>query len=407
MTALKTINLKGLSSEEREQRLFGALDAVRTGQSVQVTLEFNPLPLAYSLKAGGEFRIAYLKQGPEEWSLELTRIAQPADKREQLKELLRMVRQGSLSEQGRQQARDLLRVLDAATLGLLEKDLVREGMTQAEIRDHLRDLHREVLGGSLASRRLEGSEPHPVLTLLEEHQAILAALNALEEVVRGLEAASSFETARAELVRLHRVTALLLEAESHHRREEQVIFPRLERLGVLESPALMREDHQRFRRRKQRLRELAEQALEPRGLDFGIWRCEVADQGELLVRELSSHILKEDNVLYRTALESFSAADWEQVRRESDAIGYCRFAAEGQVEPRAVELDMRSVPLLQRQARILSAWKQLPAGGVLRLTNDREPRPLYYLFQATQRGGFEWKYEKEGPEEWIAAIRKR
>jgi len=46
-----------------------------------VSLEFNPLPLAYALKAGGEFRVDYLKEGPEEWLLELTRTAQPAEKR--------------------------------------------------------------------------------------------------------------------------------------------------------------------------------------------------------------------------------------------------------------------------------------------------------------------------------------
>ncbi|OHD74208.1 MAG: hypothetical protein A2V99_11220 [Spirochaetes bacterium RBG_16_67_19] len=72
-----------------------------------------------------------------------------------------------------------------------------------------------------------------------------------------------------------------------------------------------------------------------------------------------------------------------------------------------MELDMRAVPLLQRQARIMSAWRDLPAGAELRLINDREPKPLYYLFQATQRGRFEWRYEKEGPEEWIAVLRKR
>jgi uncharacterized protein (DUF2249 family) len=55
----------------------------------------------------------------------------------------------------------------------------------------------------------------------------------------------------------------------------------------------------------------------------------------------------------------------------------------------------------------MSAWKQMPVGALLRLINDREPRPLYYLFQATQRGRFEWCYEKEGPEEWIAVLRKR
>jgi uncharacterized protein (DUF2249 family) len=68
---------------------------------------------------------------------------------------------------------------------------------------------------------------------------------------------------------------------------------------------------------------------------------------------------------------------------------------------------MRAVPLLQRQARIMSAWGSLPEGGLLRLSNDRVPRPLYYLFQATQRGRFQWSYEKEGPEEWVALIRKR
>jgi uncharacterized protein (DUF2249 family) len=44
---------------------------------------------------------------------------------------------------------------------------------------------------------------------------------------------------------------------------------------------------------------------------------------------------------------------------------------------------------------------------VLRLVHDREPRSLYYLFQATQRGRFDWTDEKQGPEAWVVAIRKR
>ena len=405
MTGVKSIELKGLASEERERLLFGALDEVRTGQSVQVSLEFNPLPLVYSLKAGGEFRVEYLQEGPETWLLELTRTAQPAEKREQLKELLRQARQGSLSEQGKEQARDLLRVLDVATLALVERELAREGLSQPEIREQLRKLNLEALGNSLASLPLRAAGSHPVRTLLEEHQAILAALNSLEELCRRLEAAPSWQAARGELDRLRQTAALLEEAESHHRREEEVIFPRLERLGILEPPALMREDHQRFHRRKQRLAALAEQAAEPDGLDFGLWRCELVDHGQQLVRELASHILKEDNVLYRAALQAFSAEDWEQVRQESDTIGYCQFAPEA--GPPTVALDMRAVPLLQRQARIMSAWRDLPAGAELRLINDREPKPLYYLFQATQRGRFQWRYEKEGPEEWIAVLRKR
>jgi len=405
MTTVKTIDLKGLASEERERRLFGALEQVRTGSSLQVSLEFNPLPLAYALKAGGEFRVEYLKEGPEEWILELIRAAQPAEKREQLKELLRQTRQAPLSPEGQEQVRELLEVLDVATLALLERDLAREGLSQAEIRKLLRDLHLRVLGDSLASLGQGTTGTHPVRTLMEEHQAILAALDELEGVVRRLETAPSLEAVRDQLERLRRSAAVLQEAESHHRREEEVIFPRLEGLGILELPALMRQDHERFRRRKQRLAALAEQAAGLAAPEFGMWRCEVVDHGQYLIRELASHILKEDNVLYRTALQAFSVGEWEKVRSESDAVGYCRFTPEPPAS--TVELDVRTVPLLQRQAKILAVWSELPAGAQLRLINDREPRPLYYLFQATQRGRFEWRYEKEGPEEWIAVLRKR
>jgi len=416
MTTVKLIDLRGLDSEERERRLFGALDQVRTGGSLQVSMEFNPLPLAYALKAGGEFRVVYLKEGPGEWILELTRTAQPAEKREQLKELLRQARRGPLSPQGGEQARGLLGVLDVATLQLLERDLAREGMSQAEIRDLLSRLHLQVLGDSLASAvepdsgrpgpGASAAGPHPIRTLMEEHQAMLAGLRILEQASRKLEAASSLQAVRGELERLSQAAGLLEEAESHHRREEQVIFPRLERLGIVEPPALMRQDHERLRRRKARLAAMVEQAAGPNGLlDFPLWRCEIVDHAQFLVRELASHILKEDNVLYRTALRSFSAEDWEKVRSESEAIGYCRFPAEGGSPP-VVELDLRSVPLLQRQARILAVWRDLPSGASLRLTNDREPRPLYYLFQATQRGRFQWRYEQEGPAEWVAVLRK-
>ena len=189
-----------------------------------------------------------------------------------------------------------------------------------------RGLHEQVLGASVAALGRQPAGKHPVLTLLEEHQAILAVLDTLEEAVRQLEAAPSAQAARDRLGRLRRAAALLQQAESHHLREEQVIFPRLERRGIVEPPALMRQDHELFRRREQRLTALAEQAAGDG--DFGLWRCEVVEQGQQLVHELASHILKEDNVLYREALRAFDAAEWEKVRSESDAIGYCRFELE-------------------------------------------------------------------------------
>jgi len=406
MTAVRALNLKGLGYEERDERLFPALEQLRTGESLEVTMEVNPSPLANTLKTIGEFGVSCRNAGPAEWVLELTRTAQPADKKEQLKELVRMLRQERLSPAGREQAGELLKVLDPPTLGILEQELIREGITQEQVRSHLRDIHLQTLQDDLAARRIEVASPHPVHTLMEEHRAILASLNALGALIERLRGRDSFADAGEEVRLLPEMVRTLLEAENHHQREEQVIFPHLEEHGIQEPPAVMRADHAEFRSRTVRLALLSEAARQSSEPVFADWRREVVGLGEHLSRELASHILREDNILYQLALQAFDREEWEQVKRECDRIGYCCFTPPEVRRANAVQLDMRSVPMLQRQGKIMEAWKELPSGGVLRLVNDREPKPLHFLFQATQRGRFEWSYEQRGPAEWVAAIRK-
>ena len=51
-----------------------------------------------------------------------------------------------------------------------------------------------------------------------------------------------------------------------------------------------------------------------------------------------------------------------------------------------VDLDLTIVPMIRRLDTILGAWKRLPKGHALRITNDKEPKPLQFLF-AKHRGG--------------------
>jgi uncharacterized protein (DUF2249 family) len=71
-----------------------------------------------------------------------------------------------------------------------------------------------------------------------------------------------------------------------------------------------------------------------------------------------------------------------------------------------VELDLTVVPMIRRLDAILSAWKKLPKGNALRVTNDKEPKPLQFLFRRTEAGRHEWTYERQGPDTWVALIRK-
>ena len=63
--------------------------------------------------------------------------------------------------------------------------------------------------------------------------------------------------------------------------------------------------------------------------------------------------------------------------------------------------------MLKRLETILKAWKELEPGDAIRLCNDREPAPLQVLFRTRERGKFDWIYEKQGPTEWVAIIRRK
>lgn len=42
----------------------------------------------------------------------------------------------------------------------------------------------------------------------------------------------------------------------------------------------------------------------------------------------------------------------------------------------------------------------------MELTNDHDPRPLFYQFQIEREGTFSWEYLEKGPELWRVAIGK-
>ncbi len=252
---------------------------------------------------------------------------------------------------------------------------------------------------------------HPVNTLMEEHRFILNTVHALEEFVGRLES-SPDGLSEAESETLKGIAHHLVDAESHHDREEQVLFPRMQAHGAVDLPARMAADHVQFRARKRRLYQLAQ------GMGSGdvpAFRSEVIEIGTYLVRELSAHIATEDTSVYQRALEVLTPAEWDEVKRGCDAIGYCCFKPEDQRgeaegasrEPApAVELDLRRVPHPLRLPAILKAWGNLEQGKSLRLINDRKPEPLQFMFNTREKGKHEWRYEQEGPADWIALITK-
>lgn len=59
----------------RHATIFGALDSLAPGASVDLVVDHNPLPLLAQLeqRQPGGFDVSYLTDGPEVWTLHLTR----------------------------------------------------------------------------------------------------------------------------------------------------------------------------------------------------------------------------------------------------------------------------------------------------------------------------------------------
>ena len=72
----------------------------------------------------------------------------------------------------------------------------------------------------------------------------------------------------------------------------------------------------------------------------------------------------------------------------------------------AVTLDVRNIEPRHRHPLIFGVFDALPQGEVMLLSNDHDPKPLYYQFRAESAGQFSWDYLEQGPDQWQVLISK-
>ena len=70
----------------------------------------------------------------------------------------------------------------------------------------------------------------------------------------------------------------------------------------------------------------------------------------------------------------------------------------------AVTLDVRAIPPRDRHPLIFGMFDALPVGQAILLSNDHDPKPLFYQFQAESTGQFSWDYIASGPDLWQVRI---
>ena len=247
-----------------------------------------------------------------------------SNKREILKQLLKRLHHGAPQVEVEQEFRKLAKEVTPLDIAAVEEELIKEGMPREEIQ-RLCDVHLAVMREAVGREKVSVPEGHPLYILMEEHRLLLEFAGKLREVVGMVKEAGNIKDLGAEVEHLGHLVQHFKDSESHYIREENVLFPTLEKHGITQPPAIMWMEHDKIRGIKKDLYQVVEGAHKAAFSDFAAR----LDHSSLELAEmLSSHFFKENNILFPTALKVISEEEWRGIRQQFDELGYCCFTPE-------------------------------------------------------------------------------
>ena len=283
-------------------------------------------------------------------------MGNPEEKKKALKELIKRLHEGADPQEMKDRFEEVVGRTSAEELARIEEEMIKEGIAREEIH-RLCDVHLAVFKESLEKDKSIAPPGHPVHILMKEHALLLEFAAHLRDItggapvrslatVCGCKACSVYEAGRAgqsaagaqsgsslspqekSMEQVRHIVLHVKSSENHYVREENVLFPYLEKHGVTEPPAIMWMEHNKIRGIKKQLYEM---------LDAGVTLATLEGQRQLkdtaiaLLETLSSHFYKENNILFPTAMKVITNQEWPEIRRQFDEIGYCCFTPEAAI----------------------------------------------------------------------------
>lgn len=268
----------------------------------------------------------------------------PKDRKNTLKEIIRQLHEGASPEEVKEKFKKILEGVTAEEIARIEQELVQEGMPREELQ-RLCDVHLAVFKDQLQEQELHIPSWHPISILAEEHKIMLGHAEKLGTLAKMIEEACDVVHVGDELKELQNIVKHLVEAEKHYLREENVLFPTVEKHGITEPPAIMWTEHNRIREAKKKLHNLVEKWNEMSFYDF---KTELSETAKPFCSMLPNHFSKENNILFPASLQVVTPEEWRDVRKEFDEIGYCCFTPQRMIaEPPEAKKEKKSPDLAE------------------------------------------------------------
>ncbi len=244
-----------------------------------------------------------------------------------IKEMIQRLHDGEDFEDVKRQFGELAEKVTPEDIARAEQELVEEGMEIQEIQ-RLCEVHLALFKDNLGKQEAIAPEGHPVNTLMEEHNRLLLFADELRSNAAEIKSSEGFEAIEDNLKHLDHVVEHLKDSETHYLREENVLFPYLEKHGIREPPKVMWMEHDQIRAIEKKIYALHEQKER---MDFHEFANQLDEQSCALAEMLNNHFNKENNILFPASLQVIEDSEWPAITREFDEIGYCCFTPQPEV----------------------------------------------------------------------------
>lgn len=244
-----------------------------------------------------------------------------ADKKAQIKEAIRQLHAGVPPEEVKEKFRGVFEGTDSLEIAKIEEELAKEGMKREEMRK-LCDVHLAIFREQIEKQHPDLKPSQPISILMEEHKIMTKMSEDLMTVANKILKVNDIRYVKEDIHQVEHLINDFTDAEKHYLREENVLFPALEKHGISEPPAVMWMEHDQIREAKKKL-QAAIKDSDP--ANFDSFKQQLWDSAKELGNLLPSHFYKENNILFPAALSVITEQEWREIREEFDAIGYCCF----------------------------------------------------------------------------------
>jgi len=236
-----------------------------------------------------------------------------------VKELLKAIHMGEDVNELKRRFANVLSQISPFEIPLIEQELIKEGISVNDIL-RLCDLHVALFRDYLQSREIKDlPRGHPLDMLIGENEYILKQAEVLALYASAVLKAQSSEEVRNYLNMISTALQELRKIRTHYRKIQMLLFPYLERRGIIAVPRVLwgREDQVILK-----LRELSGLLSKVLQTFDEVTVKELASKALELSKDVSELVFRENKILFPAVWALFSEGEWAVIAELGDDIGW-------------------------------------------------------------------------------------